>query len=140
MAFPFPEVNASLNACSAVCLTCGYAFVRAKRIQAHRVCMGLALLFSIVFLGFYLVYHYQTGARTPFKGEGFWRPVYYTLLISHVILAVVIVPLVVQTLRLALKGDFVRHRAWARITFPLWYYVSVTGVLVYAFLYRWFVA
>lgn len=136
MSFPFPEINASLNACSTVCLTAGYAFIRSKKVWQHRACMLLALFFSVIFLGFYLVYHWQTGAKTPFKGEGVWRPVYYTILITHVVLAAVIVPLIIQTLRLALLGNFIKHRVWAKWTYPLWYYVSVTGVLVYWFLYQ----
>jgi putative membrane protein len=78
------------------------------------------------------------GVHTPFGGEGFIRTVYYVMLITHVILAMIIVPLVLRTFTLAVKGNFVRHRKWARWTFPIWFYVSVTGVLVYLFLYRWY--
>lgn len=138
MSFPFPEVNASLNGCSVIFLTLGYIFIKLKRIMAHRIMMVSALLFSAVFLGFYLVYHFQTGARTPFHGTGVWRLFYYTMLISHIILAIVILPLIFKTLKFALQKDFVHHRRWARYTYPLWYYVSITGVLVYFFLYQWF--
>jgi putative membrane protein len=78
------------------------------------------------------------GVHTPFAGEGAWRTFYYVMLISHILLAIAIVPLVLTTLNLAIKGQRERHRAWARWTFPIWYYVSVTGVLVYCFLYQWF--
>jgi putative membrane protein len=138
MDFSFPSINASLNACAAVCLTAGYAFVKAKKILAHRICMMLALLFSAIFLGCYLYYHYQVGAQTPFLGQGAWRVVYFSMLISHIILAVVIVPLIFRTVYLALSGQVGLHRRWARWTYPLWYYVSVTGVLIYFFLYQWF--
>ena len=136
----FPALDASLNGTAAVLLTAGFVFIKLKRIAAHRACMLGAFTVSAVFLSCYLYYHIKTGARTPFGGTGMIRTVYYTMLISHILLAFVIVPLILRTLTLALKGDFVRHRAWARWTFPLWYYVSVTGVLVYFFLYQWWPA
>ena len=134
----FPALNASLNGCAALCLTLGYIFVKFKRLTAHRISMVLALLFSAIFLGCYLYYHYKVGAQTPFKGQGLWRWVYYPMLISHILLAMVIVPLIFRTVYLAWNQQFDLHRKWARITFPLWYYVSITGVLIYFMLYVWF--
>jgi uncharacterized membrane protein YozB (DUF420 family) len=138
MELPFPEINACLNAAAASCLTAGYIFIRAGQRKRHMVCMVAACSFSAVFLASYLTYHYQTGAQTPFPGTGFWRGVYYTMLITHIFLAVAIVPLVPRTVYLAIRGRFEAHRRWARVAFPIWYYVSVTGVLIYFFLYQWF--
>ena len=104
----------------------------------HRMAMMSALFVSAVFLVCYLAYHAQTGARTPFQGEGAWRSIYYFILITHIFLAAIIVPLVLRTFYLAIKGRFELHKAWAKWTYPIWYYVSVTGVLVYFFLYQWF--
>jgi uncharacterized membrane protein YozB (DUF420 family) len=133
----FPALNASLNGAAAVFMTIGFACIRQKKITAHRACMLAAFAVSMVFLACYVYYHAKTGARTPFGGIGFIRSVYYAMLLTHVLLAMAIAFLVPRTLLLALRGDFVRHRAWARWTFPIWYYVSVTGVLVYFFLYQW---
>jgi uncharacterized membrane protein YozB (DUF420 family) len=130
-----PHLNASLNTTSAILLITGYAFIRARRITAHRNCQISAFVCSTLFLVSYLTYHYFHGA-THFPGQGIARPVYFTILISHTILAVVIVPLVLVTLYRAARGDFVRHRAIARWTLPLWLYVSVTGVIVYLMLYQ----
>ena len=137
---PFPEINAALNATAAIFLMAGFAFIRHGKRNAHRRCMLTAFSVSVVFLVSYLTYHIQTGARTAFGGEGLWIPVYFGILISHIVLAVAIVPLAVRTLMLALHSEFDRHRRWARFTFPIWLYVSVTGVLVYLFLYQWFPA
>ena len=136
--FPFPEINAGLNGTAALLLTAGFLLIKIRNIRAHRACMVSAFAVSVLFLICYVTYHYQTGVGTPFGGEGVWRAVYYAMLVSHVLLAVVIVPLVIRTLLLAVKGNFETHRKWARVTFPLWYYVSVTGVLIYFFLYQWF--
>jgi uncharacterized membrane protein YozB (DUF420 family) len=133
-----PAVNASLNSLATVFMLAGFVFIKAGRRDAHRRCMVGALASSVVFLACYVAYHLATGAKTPFGGTGFWRPVYYTILISHVILAMAVVPLVLVTVRHAWKGAFEKHKAWARVTFPIWLYVSVTGVLVYFFLYQWF--
>ena len=130
-----PTVNAVLNASSAVLLIVGYVCVRGGRIAAHKICMGLAFLVSTAFLASYLYYHFYAGA-TAFQGQGWVRFAYFALLISHTILAVTIVPLVLVTLTLALRGQFPQHKRIARWTFPLWLYVSVTGVLVYLFLYH----
>ncbi|HEY6119266.1 MAG TPA: DUF420 domain-containing protein [Pyrinomonadaceae bacterium] len=133
--FFLPHLNAFLNASSAVLLLAGYSFIRRGKISAHKRCQLSALTASILFLISYLTYHYFHGA-TRFPGQGIARPIYFTILISHTILAIVIVPLVVVTLTRALRGDFQRHRRIARITLPLWLYVSVTGVLVYLMLYH----
>jgi uncharacterized membrane protein YozB (DUF420 family) len=130
-----PHLNACLNATSAIFLVSGYTFIRRRRITAHRNCQLSAVISSTLFLASYLTYHYFHGA-THFPGQGIARPIYFTILISHTILAVVIVPLVLVTLYRAARGDFVRHRKIARWTLPLWLYVSVTGVLVYLMLYQ----
>lgn len=93
---------------------------------------------SVIFLFFYVLHKWLVqGVHTPFGGEGAWRGIYYTMLVTHIILAILIVPLVLKTLTLAIRGKRDRHKAWARWTFPIWYYVSVTGVLIYFFLYVW---
>ena len=129
-----PSVNAALNSASALLLAAGYLFIRSGRIAAHRLCMLSALAASTLFLISYLIYHYHVGS-VPFTGRGWIRGVYFTVLISHTALAVVIVPLVSVTLYRALKSDFDRHKRIARWTLPLWLYVSITGVIVYAMLY-----
>jgi uncharacterized membrane protein YozB (DUF420 family) len=130
-----PHLNAILNATCALLLFSGYSFIRAGRVAAHRTCQMAAVVASVIFLASYLTYHYHHGA-TRFAGEGLARPIYFTILISHTILAIVIVPLVGVTLYRALKADFVRHRRIARLTLPLWLYVSITGVIVYLMLYQ----
>ena len=130
-----PHFNAFLNGTSAVLLVSGYIFIRKGNIAAHRACQLSALAVSLLFLTSYLTYHFNHGA-TRFTGQGFARPLYFTVLTSHTILAVVIVPLVIITFMRARRADFVRHRQIARITLPLWLYVSVTGVIVYLMLYQ----
>jgi uncharacterized membrane protein YozB (DUF420 family) len=130
-----PHVNAVLNTTSALLLLAGLRFIRLGRIQAHRNCQVTAVVTSTLFLVSYLTYHYYHGA-TRFAGQGLARPVYFTILITHTILAVVIVPLILVTLYRASRGDFIRHRRIARLTLPLWLYVSVTGVIVYLMLYH----
>jgi uncharacterized membrane protein YozB (DUF420 family) len=130
-----PHLNACLNATSAILLFTGYRFIRAGNIVAHRACQIAALGVSLVFLTSYLIYHFNHGA-TRFQGTGIVRPIYFTILLSHTILAIVIVPLVVLTFYRAFRGDFMRHRRIARITLPLWLYVCVTGVIVYLMLYQ----
>ena len=130
-----PHVNACLNGTSALLLLTGYRFIRARNIVAHRACQIAALCISILFLASYLTYHYHHGA-TRFQGTGIVRPIYFTILMSHTILAIVIVPLVVLTFYRAFRNDFSRHRRIARVTLPLWLYVCVTGVLVYLMLYQ----
>lgn len=130
-----PALNASLNALASLFLLAGFVFVRQKRVEAHRLCMLAALATSVLFLASYVVYHANIGSR-PFTGTGPIRVVYFAILISHVILAIAIVPLVLITVSRALARRFDQHRRVARITWPLWMYVSVTGVLVYLMLYR----
>jgi uncharacterized membrane protein YozB (DUF420 family) len=130
-----PHFNACLNGTSAMLLIAGYLSIRSGNIAAHRMCQILALSVSILFLASYLTYHFNHGT-TRFTGQGLVRTFYFTVLTSHTILAVVIVPLVIATFYRAFKGDFVRHRKIARITLPLWLYVSITGVIVYLMLYQ----
>jgi len=130
-----PHLNACLNGTSAVLLFSGYRFIRAKNVIAHRTCQVAALIVSILFLASYLTYHYNHGS-TRFQGTGLVRPIYFTILTTHTILAIVIVPLVILTFYRALRNDFTRHRRIARITLPIWLYVSITGVIVYLMLYH----
>ncbi|HEU4345883.1 MAG TPA: DUF420 domain-containing protein [Candidatus Binatia bacterium] len=130
-----PTLNAALNSLSAMFLILGYVFIRSKKIGAHRACMLAAVATSTLFLISYLIYHYQVGS-VPFKGEGSIRTVYFTVLLTHTILAVAVVPLALVTLSRALKERFDAHRRIARWTFPVWLYVSITGVIVYLMLYR----
>ena len=133
-----PALNASLNGLSTVFMTAGFFFIRRGSVLAHRRCMMSAATVSAVFLVSYVTHKALIhGVHTPFGGTGPIRTVYYTMLFTHIVLAMAIAFLVPRTLTLAIKGQFDRHRAWARWTFPIWYYVSVTGVLVYFFLYRW---
>lgn len=130
-----PALNASLNALAAVLLATGFVFVRRRQIEPHRLCMIGAFGVSIAFLCSYVVYHAIHGS-TAFTGEGWVRSFYFALLISHVLLAIAVVPLACITLLRALSSDFARHRAIALVTFPIWMYVSVTGVVVYWMLYH----
>ena len=130
-----PAVNAILNSVAAVLLAAGYVCIRRGRIDLHRRCMLAAFATSALFLVSYLVYHAQVGSR-PFTGEGPVRVVYFTILVSHIVLAAAILPLAIVTLRRGLRRDDARHAALARWTLPIWFYVSVTGVAVYWMLYR----
>ena len=130
-----PTLNAALNATSAVLLICGVLSIRAKQIPRHAAFMVGALSVSALFFISYLIYHAQVGS-VRFQGTGWVRPAYFTILITHTILAVVIVPLALRTLFLAVKQRLPEHVALARWTFPLWLYVSVSGVVVYWMLYR----
>jgi uncharacterized membrane protein YozB (DUF420 family) len=130
-----PAVNATLNAISGVLLVVGYALIRARRIQLHRRCMLTAFATSSLFLVCYIVYHVQVGS-VRFPRHGFVRPLYFAILISHVTLAATVLPLAIITLSRGLKGRFPQHVRIARWTFPIWLYVSVTGVLVYVLLYQ----
>lgn len=134
----FPKINATLNGCSAVLLVTGRLLIARKKIAEHRVVMLTAFATSFLFLVSYLYYHAHVGS-VHFRGTGWSRPVYYTILTSHTILAAVIVPMVIVTLSRALRQRFDRHRAIARWTFPVWLYVSVTGVVIYLMLYQIFV-
>jgi len=131
-----PAVNALLNGTSAVLLACGYAAIRAGKRELHKKLMVTAFFVSCAFLVSYLVYHYRVHQVVLFQGQGWIRPVYFTILISHTILAVVIVPLIIVTLRWAFLGKFDKHPVIARWTLPLWFYVSVTGVIVYFMVYQ----
>ncbi len=130
-----PALNAALNGISALLLASGYLCIRRQRVTAHKVCMGSAFVTSTLFLISYLMYHYHVGS-VPFGGRGWIRAAYFTILISHTILAATIVPLALVTLSRALRGRFSKHVRVARWTLPLWLYVSVTGVVVYWMLYH----
>jgi putative membrane protein len=130
-----PALNAALNSLSAAFLCAGYIFIRAKNIRAHRAAMLAAFGCSVLFLVSYLVYHYQVGS-VAYKGQGWIRIVYFAILITHTILATAVVPLVLFTLGRALREKYPEHRRIARWTFPIWLYVSVTGVIVYLMLYQ----
>jgi putative membrane protein len=132
--------NAALNAClnglSGILLACGYVAIRAGKRDVHKTFMLSAFGASVVFLISYVTYHLRVGKAVLFQGQGWIRPVYFTLLTSHTILAVVIVPLILVTLRRAWLERFDKHRVIARWTLPLWFYVSVTGVIIYFMVYR----
>jgi uncharacterized membrane protein YozB (DUF420 family) len=132
-----PAVNAILNATSAILLSTGYRFIRRRQVSAHKRCMMAAFGTSTLFLISYLTYHYHVGSR-PFQGQGWVRPLYFTILISHTILAAIIVPLALITLYRAWKAEFVTHARVARWTLPIWLYVSITGVIIYVMLYQLF--
>ena len=133
----FPALIASLNGISAILLLIGRYLIARGKMAAHRASMIGAVVASALFLACYLYFHYHVG-DIHFLGQGVWRTVYFWLLIPHVTLAIVIVPMVIITLSRGLRGRYDRHRAIARWTWPLWMYVSVTGVLVYFMLYQWF--
>jgi uncharacterized membrane protein YozB (DUF420 family) len=133
----YPALIAGLNGTSAVLLLIGRSLIMRGKIAAHRVCMIAAVASSALFLSCYVYFHAHVG-DIHFLGVGIWRTIYLLVLIPHVTLAIVIVPMVIITLSRGLRGRFDRHRAIARWTWPLWMYVSVTGVLVYFMLYQWF--
>ena len=130
-----PAVNATLNALSGILLFIGYLLIRRGRRDQHRACMIAAFVTSSVFLVCYLIYHGQVGS-VRFTRQGFVRPLYFTILVTHVTLAAAVLPLALVTLSRGLKARYRQHRAIARWTFPIWMYVSVTGVLVYVLLYQ----
>lgn len=132
-----PLVNACLNATTAILLVAGYRNIRRGRVASHQRCMLGALVVSALFLSSYLVYHAQIGS-IRFTASGWPRSVYFTILLTHTVLAVTVVPLALVTAARGLRGRFDRHVRIARWTLPIWLYVSVTGVLVYLMLYRWF--
>ncbi len=133
-----PRVNAGLNALATVLLVTGVALVKSRRPLAHRRCMLAAFAVSAVFLVLYLTDKaIKGGAHTPFNGTGWVRVAYYAMLISHVTLAAAVPVFAVQLIRLGLRNDLARHRRLARVAFPIWLYVSITGVLIYFVLYRW---
>jgi uncharacterized membrane protein YozB (DUF420 family) len=141
----FPHLNAGLNALGSVFLLCGFYFIMRRRVASHRFCMLTAASVSALFLVSYIAHHavrtYYLGlGPTRFTGEGLIRPIYFTILTSHTILAACIAPFVVITLWRALKGRFDAHRRLARLVYPIWLYVSVTGVIVYLLLYQFYPA
>ena len=131
-----PALNATLNGASAILLASGYAAIRAGKVQLHKKLMVAAFSLSCAFLVSYLLYHYRIHQVIHFQGQGWIRPVYFAILISHTILAILIVPLIIVTLRRAWLQRFDKHRFIARWTLPLWFYVSVTGVVVYVMVYQ----
>lgn len=130
-----PTLNAFLNGGAAIFLLLGYFFIRRRQITLHRVSMLTACVLSVIFLISYLIYHFHHGS-TRFPGQGTVRSVYFFILITHTVLAVVIVPMILKTLYHTVRNDFTKHMRLARVTFPLWLYVSVTGVVVYVMLYQ----
>ena len=130
-----PTLNAALNAAAAILLGAGFYFIRTKNIPAHKACMVSALGVSAAFLVSYLFYHYNVGS-VRFTKQGWVRNVYFPLLLTHTVLAAVVLPMVLRTAYLAFLGRFVNHAAIAKWTFPVWMYVSITGVIVYLMLYR----
>jgi len=132
----FPHVNASLNAAAAVLIVAGLLAIKRGRVALHKKLMLAAFGVSAAFLACYLTYHAAKTEPVRFSGQGWIRGVYFVVLISHVVLAVVQLPLILMTIRLGLRDDRARHRRWARVTAPMWLYVSVTGVVVYLMLYR----
>ena len=130
-----PHLNAALNATSAVLLSIAWWLIRRRRIEAHRRTMIAAFCTSAAFLTSYVIYHAQVGSR-PFPGTGLARTIYFTVLVPHVILAAAVLPLAIITLRRGLRRDDARHRRIARVTLPIWLFVSVTGVMVYLMLYQ----
>lgn len=136
-----PAFNAALNALATVFMTAGFVFILRGRRDAHRASMlGAGVVSALFLVGYVLHKILVRGVHTEFGGEGGIRTVYYVMLLTHIVLAMAIAYLVPRTFWLALRGDYERHKRWARWTFPIWYYVSVTGVLVYFFLYRWWPA
>jgi uncharacterized membrane protein YozB (DUF420 family) len=135
MLFSHAALNATLNGSSAILLAGGYAAIRGGKVLAHKRFMISAFVVSCAFLVSYLVYHYRVG-HVAFQGQGIIRPIYFVLLTSHTILAIVIVPMILVTLRRAWLEKFDKHRAIAKWTLPLWFYVCVTGVIVYLMVYQ----
>lgn len=130
-----PTLNAILNLTSAILVATGYYFIRKRNIRAHKTCMVAAVVVSAAFLVSYLTYHYYA-LSVPYSKHDWTRPLYFFILITHIILAIVIVPMVLRTTYLAFRTRFDKHVRLARWTFPIWMYVSVTGVIVYLMLYR----
>ena len=133
-----PALNATLNGIAAACLVLGLVFIKRKERGRHKVCMLTAVTCSILFLTSYLIYHFGHAGITRFTTEGWPKTLYFTILWTHTPLAVIVAPLIVVTLKRALKSNFTAHRKLAHWTFPIWMYVSVTGVLIYFMLYHWF--
>ena len=134
----FPPLDASLNGTTAILLLIGHRFIKRGAVARHRATMIAAFATSSIFLACYLYYHFHVGS-VHFRGTGWVRPLYFSILISHTVLAAVVVPMILTTLTLALTDKFDRHRRLARWTYPIWMYVSVTGVIVYLMLYKLFI-
>jgi putative membrane protein len=132
-----PALNALLNSCATVLIVCGLVAIKLKKPKVHSGFMIAALAVSAAFLTSYLIYHYHVG-QVKFAGVGAVRTVYFTILISHVILAIVNLPMIILTVIPAIRERLDKHRRWAKITAPIWLYVSVTGVIVYMMCYRWY--
>jgi putative membrane protein len=132
---PLPTLMASLNTASTLCLLAGYVFIKQKKVTLHKRAMLTAFGISACFLVTYVTHHLVEG-DVRFRGQGAWRTVYFAILIPHVLLAMSVLPLAIVTIRRGLTGNIVQHRPLARVTLPIWLYVSVTGVMVYAMLYR----
>ena len=134
-----PAFNAAFNLLSTCCLVSGFYFIKKtpKDERKHKICMFLALIFSTIFLAGYVTYHYHHGS-TKFPELGWIKTLYIAILLPHIILAVVMVPMILMTFNYALRGNFQKHKKIARITFPIWMYVSVTGVIIYLMLYHFF--
>ncbi len=130
-----PALNATLNSIAVLQLLFGFYFIKQKDVARHKLCMIMAFVTSCAFLASYLIYHFQVGS-VPFTGEGWIRPTYFTILISHIILAAAIAPMAIATLYQALTGQVQKHRRIAKWTWPIWMYVSVTGVVIYIMLYQ----
>ena len=130
------DVDATLNACTTVLIVAGLLAIKRGRVELHKRLMLAAAVVSAVFLASYVTYHLKVGS-VPFTGTGWIRPVYFSLLISHVVLAAVQVPLILRTIWLGLKDRREQHKKWAKVTAPIWLYVSVTGVVYYLILYHW---
>jgi len=134
----FPPIDATLNGATAILLSIGHSSIKRGAVARHRATMIAAFVVSSVFLTCYLYYHFHVGS-VRFRGTGWVRPLYFSILISHTVLAAAVVPMILVTLTLGLTNKFDRHRRLARWTYPIWMYVSVTGVLVYLMLYKLFV-
>lgn len=133
-----PLLNASLNSLATLLIVAGLVAIKAGREKLHRTLMGAAIAVSAAFLTSYLIYHFNVTAVTRFTHTGWPKKIYYFILITHVPLAALVLPLLVLTILPALKGHYAAHKRWAKITAPVWLYVSVTGVLVYLMLYVWY--
>ncbi|MDH5471574.1 MAG: DUF420 domain-containing protein [Gammaproteobacteria bacterium] len=134
-----PTFQAILNLISATLIGCGYFFIRNKNKSAHRTCMTSALIVSSFFLVSYFYYHWSVG-NVPFAGQGLIRPVYFSILFSHILLALSMLALIPVTVILAIKGNTRTHKRFARVTFPIWFYVSVTGVIIYLLVFHFYPA
>jgi putative membrane protein len=132
-----PALNALLNSCATVLIVCGLVAIKLRKPKVHSGFMVAALVVSAAFLTSYLIYHYHVG-QVKFAGVGAVRTVYFTILISHVILAIVNLPMIILTVIPAIRERFDKHRKWAKVTAPIWLYVSVTGVIVYMMCYKWY--